>query len=259
MAMNLGYKFNGAISYTSASGTPATATISVAAGSCLIGSSTVSYSAMSVNTTGTGGTIVDYYLYVDDPSFAGGAQTLVATTTPADIYSNNARVYIGSCSVSYPSFGGGSGGGGGGGGTCVDADAMVETRDRGFVPARDVQTGDLLRVLTADREGTEWFPCERNSLSPARAFTIRSASGIELSLAESTPITLRDGSLARVVDVDGLQLPVVDSDGFRWEECKAEPIGNIEVAHILVGQRTYAAGAVAGRAILTHNPSNPKP
>lgn len=259
MAMNLGYKFNGAISYTSATGTPATATISVAAGSCLIGSSTVSYSAMSVNTTGTGGTIVDYYLYVDDPSFAGGAQTLVATTTAADIYSNNARVYIGSCSVSYPTFGGGSGGGGGGGGTCVASDALVETFERGFVPASEIRAGDRLRVLSSDREGTEWFACERNSPSPARAYLLRSASGIELSLAESTPITLRDGSLARVADIAGQELPVCDADGFRWEACTALAIGNIEVAHIIVGQRTYAAGNEAGRSILTHNPSNPKP
>lgn len=60
------------ISYSAAAGTPATATISVAAFSVLAGSVTTNYNAMSVGTTGTNGTAVTYYLYFLDPSYAGG-------------------------------------------------------------------------------------------------------------------------------------------------------------------------------------------
>lgn len=267
-AMNLGYKFTGTVSYTSAAGTPATATISVTAGSSLIGTNSISYSALSVGVTGTGGTTVSYYLYVDDPTFAGGAATLVATTTANTVYSNDGRVLIGFVDVIFPASGTGGGSGGGGGGWCVAADAWVEIREPRegenrpyeivsglfYMRARWIDEGDMLRVLSADREAVEWAPCEGNSLAPGRAYLIRSEGGVEVTLSESTPITLRDGSVIRVVDVDGHALPVLEANEFRWEACRAQPIGNVEVAHIMVGQRTYAAGDVAGRAILTHNP-----
>jgi len=60
------------ISYSSAAGTPATATISVAAFSVLAGSVTINYNASSVGTTGTNGTNITYYLYFIDASYAGG-------------------------------------------------------------------------------------------------------------------------------------------------------------------------------------------
>ena len=121
MAANLGYKFNGAISYTAAAGAPATATISVGAGSLIMGSSSAAYSPMTASVTGTAGTTVDHHLYVQEsgafPTW-GGSKTLLATTIGGNIYADDRNVWIGLVTIAFPSAGtgGGSGSGGGGGG-----------------------------------------------------------------------------------------------------------------------------------------------
>ena len=102
------------ITYSATAGTPATATISVAAWTMTCGSVSVAYGAKTVGVTGTNGSAVTYYLYLDDPTFSGTG-TLVATTTGTNVYANDGRVYIGSCLVNFPTLGGGSGGGSGGG------------------------------------------------------------------------------------------------------------------------------------------------
>ena len=257
-AMNLGYKFTGAITYTSAAGSPATATISVTAGSCLIGSDSVSYNAMNVNTTGTGGTNVTYQLYVDDPNFAGGTKTLVATTSGNAVYQNDGRVWIGSVTVAYPSSGTGGGSGGGGGGFCVSAFSFVETRNRGWVEAWRLIPGDELRVLSEDGAGGEWAAMESIEFSDQPQYLVRAQSGICLTVSSSTPVTLRDGSTILVSELDGQKLGVFDPvSGFRWEPCFAEPTSEHEVAHVHVGGRTFLAGNLAGTGIFTHNQSKP--
>lgn len=55
-----------------------------------------------------------YYIYADDPSFAGGAVTYVATTDTDDLCALTGRVYFGS--VTTPASGSGTGTTGGGGG-----------------------------------------------------------------------------------------------------------------------------------------------
>ena len=119
IAMNLGYKFTGAISYTATAGSPATATISVAAGQMLTGSNPISYSAMSASVTGTGGTTQVYQLYVQegaDPAALGGSKPLTATITSNDIYASDNRVWLGAVTVIFPNVGSNTGAGAGGGG-----------------------------------------------------------------------------------------------------------------------------------------------
>lgn len=254
VTQNLGYKFTGAISYSAAAGSPATATISVTAGTLYNGSVAVPYNAMSVGVSGTGGTTVSYFLYVDDAANAGGSQTLGATTTGTSIYQSDSRILIGSCDVFFPLSGGGSGGGTGGGGSfCAWADSWVETRNRGFVRARDVVAGDLLRVLTDDRESTRWEACTGNAAGSEEGWRITSRSGVTATVSESTPITLRDGRIIAVAQVEEEELPVF-VDQLDWETCSVSRVGPIEVAKILVNQKTYAAGDEPGRSILTHNP-----
>lgn len=254
VVFNLGSKFTGTVSYTSAAGTPATATISVTAGNAVSGSVTTSYNAMSVGVSGTGGTTVQFFLYVDDAPNAGGTQTLVATTTALTVYQGDGRLYIGECQVFFPAAGTGGGGGSGGGGECVAADAWVETRHDGWVLARDVRPGMELRVLTDDRASTRWEPCEAISVHTQPGWRLRSASGITCGVSESTPITLHDGRCIRVPEVAGHALPLFRDDQLMWEACWAEPIGPIEVARIVCNQCTYAAGDRPGFAIMTHNP-----
>lgn len=253
-AANAGYKFTGTISYVASAGTPATATISVTAGNVLMGA-TVAYNASSVGVSGTGGTSVTYQLYYNDAAFAGGSQTLIAVVQGNTAgYENSGYIWVGQCTVIYPTSGTGGGGGSGGGGfECVWANAWVETRNAGFVLAREIEAGDVLRVLSDDRQTTDWEPCTGNSLAIEDGWVITSASGVAVTVSGSTPITLRDGRIISVAEINEHELPVFVSE-LVWEPCTARRTGRIEVAHILCGQRTYAAGDVAGRQILTHNP-----
>jgi hypothetical protein len=252
-AMGLRYKFTGAVTYTSASGTPATGTISVAAGQALIGSTAVSYNAMSVGVTGTNGTSTTFYLYLDDPNFDGGAATLFATTSTTAPYGFDGRMFVGSCTVVFPSSGGGGGGGDGGISYCVHADANVITRDRGIVLGRDIVPGDWTKVVTLDGSETEWSMVTHNHVETDAVYLIRSKSGIELTVSHTTPLTLRDGKSIFPHMLKGQCLPVEDDDGFRWEECWAYRLLSAEVAHISCGSRVYAAGNKPDKFIYTHN------
>jgi hypothetical protein len=121
------------------------------------------------------------------------------------------------------------------------------------VRARDVVAGDLLRVLAPDRESTCWEACTGNMPGCEEGWRIASRSGITATVSESTPITLRDGRILPVAQIDGDELPVF-VDELVWEACSVRRTGPIEVAKILVNQKTYAAGDEPGRSILTHNP-----
>lgn len=100
----------------------ATATISMTAGSLVIGDKTLSYGASSAAVTGPPSTSRTVYLYYDDPRLEGGAKTLGVATTPVAAANVYGRVAITSVVVTFPApgesggGGGGIGGGGGGGG-----------------------------------------------------------------------------------------------------------------------------------------------
>jgi hypothetical protein len=264
-AQNLTYRNTATVTFSSTAGSPATATVSVSASTSYIGSTSISYAAMSNSSiTGAGGTSQVYYLYVDDPNFGGGTPPggLKVTTDSNVIYQNNGRVYLGAVDVVFPTSGGSSGGGDSGGGTCVAKDSWVETQHRGFVRASEIVEGDYIRCLDEiTMEGTVWLRVKSNKMAPQPAYRITSASGITLRLSSSTPLTLRDKSSIMVFELNGHELPVQDGEEFRWEACTAEFIGIEDVCYISLGGYVYAAGDVAGRSILTHNPvgSNPKP
>jgi hypothetical protein len=254
-------KYTGAVTYSAAAGSPATATISVAAGTLLMGGSGAdrSYSAMSVGVSGTGGSTVTYFLYADDASWSGGSKTLHATTDGSDLFASAGRVYFGQVDVVFPTSGSGSGGGarGGGGGVpqCVAADSVMPDGRL----AREIAAGDVLRVLDyATMDGPTEAVVTGVEIAMAECVQIESASGIRLVVSTSTPVTLRDGRIISVLDVLGEELPVEDRDGWRWE--RIEALGHVWprlVAHIHAGGATYAAGARPGRFIYTHNPAKP--
>lgn len=89
------------------------ATISIAANQQQYGDGMINYSSGSITPLNDNTT---YYVYADDPTFAGGAVTYHATTSISTLTAANGRVYFGS--VKTPAFGGGgtSGSGGGSGG-----------------------------------------------------------------------------------------------------------------------------------------------
>lgn len=93
-----------------------TARIDIASHNVQYGFGTVAYNSGSI--TGLANSTL-YYVYADDPTYAGGAVTYAATTTATNATANSGRYYLGR--VTTPAggagnTGGGYGGGGGGGG-----------------------------------------------------------------------------------------------------------------------------------------------
>lgn len=108
---------------TSTSGTPTattgfctqsgvSTTILVGASTWQFGDGQVSYNSGSVNP----GSLGAWYVYADDPGYAGGAVTYLATATPSDVNASNGRLFFGKITTvgggGAVSTGGGSGGGG---------------------------------------------------------------------------------------------------------------------------------------------------
>lgn len=132
---------------------------------------------------------------------------------------------------------------------CIWTEAYTYTGKKGY----DLRTGDLLMVLEDDGTYAP-APIEDIAFNREDCITLRSASGIELTVSKSTPVTLRDGSSIKAFAVQGHELPVMDGDDFRWEEIvEVKEAGVRPVARIYVGDRTYAAGNQPGRSIFTHN------
>lgn len=97
------------------------ATISIASHSVQFGFGTVSYNSGSI--AGLAFSTL-YYVYVSDPTYAGGAVTYLSTTNANLVTSNDGYYYVGK--VTTPAngagdTGGGWGGGGGGGGSQIPA------------------------------------------------------------------------------------------------------------------------------------------
>lgn len=255
-AQNLRYKNSGALSYSAAAGSPATATVSITASSSYIGSQTVSYSAMtSAQVTGTGGTSVTYYAYVDDPNYAGGTPVgglqLLTSAQSVQMYQNDGRVYLGVITVTFPTSGtsGGDGGYEGGGGTCPEENQWVRTL-RGWVQAKDIVKGDSVFTL----EET-WVDVESNESGMEFCYLLRGeCSGIEVIVSESTPIVLRDKSIIKVKEIDGHELPYEVHTRIFWDRTFIEPLGVRKVCKISCHQMCYSAGSVPGYGCLTHNP-----
>lgn len=253
-SMNLNYSWNGTVSY---SASPTSATISTTSATVYVGSVSVSYSAMSCTVSGSASTTVVYWLYVDDPNYAGGtgAAGLQATTDPNVLVQADGRVFVGKISVTFPASGtgGGSGGTGGGSGSCPRSDMWVLTK-AGLKRARDVVQGDRLLALTPGLNGGRWVECTSNDVSLQPCWKITSASGVELVCSDSTPITLRDHSIIWPADIDGHALPIWIDGALSWEACRAEFAGMATVQYIRCGGNIYAAGTEPDRMIFTHNP-----
>jgi hypothetical protein len=207
-----------------------------------------------------------FYLYADVDAVLDATPTYGATTDYSAALNSSAhpkRMYLNQF-VTTPAAGGttttGGGDGGGYGGTvngtdCPWAEALVHTR-RGWIRAADVAPGDELLVLADDREALGgWEPVTSNDAAEEPCFRITGVgSGIAVTVSHSTPITLRDGSLIRVAQIDGHELPFERGGEFWWERCRIEPVGTLPVQHLRCGNMTFSAGNEAGAGILTHNP-----
>jgi hypothetical protein len=246
---NIPAKVPTTISYTATAGSPATATISVGAFTVLNGSVSTAYNASSVSVSGTNGTTPTYYLYMNDPKFSGGVQTLIATTNGNDLYTGDGYVYVGPVQVAYPTSGGGSGGGGGGGsGSCVcahmwlDQDTQASEAVKGFLAdCLDIPSSGL-RKFRRRLRGMEMStqPCVR----------LTTSGGAVLECSASTPFDLPSGGMTYAPEMEGLE--VITDKGVEVVASVVE-IGEQLVCHQHYGGCSYAAGADPSHRIYSHN------
>jgi hypothetical protein len=246
--LNLTYKWPGVISYTS---TATTATISVGATTVLLGTASVSYNAMSVNVSGTG--TAQYFLYVDDPTYAGGTRTLVATTNGNDLYASDGRVFVGQVAVTFIAGGTGAGGGGGGG-ACVTLDTWLP----GFARAREVKVGEDLKVADPITFEERFGRVSYAQVKHAECVRIRTESGIELDCSSTAPIAVEGGERVLAPDLLGHRVPVCDRGEWHIERVTTiEQLGTREVMYITCEDSFFLAGRDRGRYLLHHNAAKP--
>jgi len=109
-----------------------TATISVSAGTLVIGGSTIAYAASSAEISGNPGTTRTVYLYYDDPRLEGGSRPLGMADNIVESANADGRVAIIAMTITFPApggtggGGGGIGGGGGGGGANPRENQVIE-------------------------------------------------------------------------------------------------------------------------------------
>lgn len=226
----------------------ATATISIAAFVRQAGFGSVSYNAGSILGLAFSTT---YYIYCDDPSYAGGAVTYLATTTPSVVAAGSGRIYVGF--ITTPADGGGGTGGGGG---CVAADSFLGACG---LRAHEARAGDPLLAMDAEREFYEAPVESSEGISCVPCLEIVTAGGAAVTCSLSTPLTLRDGR-----NVFATELRLGDELATRYgARIVWEPITSIAAAGIQPVVRlhahglSYAAGRSQDALIYTHNPLKP--
>src|SRR6185312_1207283 len=147
--INSSYSDTSASSILSQSGT--TATINVAAWTNQYGRGQVSYNSGSV--TAPSNTSVGY-VYLNDPTYAGGAVTYLFTTDYSTVFANPGNVMVGKITLSAGGGGTGGGGGGGTGNICFTPNVLIRT-ERGLRRIRDIQVGDYVETKLGMRSVRE--------------------------------------------------------------------------------------------------------
>ncbi len=240
-------------SYSTAS--PAAVTFSISAASLLIGDVTISYAALSNSNTQARGTTVLYYLYFDDPTYAGGAQTLVSDTNGANLYVTNGRIYAGSVSVTVPPAAtGGTSPGDGGGGSCV-AIEMLDPEGRCF---GELVVGDTLILADEATLAPGVGAIERIHTDREPCLRLLTANGAALVCSLSAPIAVEGRGCVAAGDlVEGDTLGTLVDDVAGWSPLVAiEPAGLRLVRPLYVRDRCFWAGESARASILHHNAKN---
>jgi len=236
------------ISYQASAGIGgnATATISVGAFNIVSGSVTVSYASSGVGVGAPGGSQVTYFLYMDDAAYQGGARTLVATTDGNAVYSADGRVFIGSCTVVFPTSG--STGGGGGRLECVAFGMYVDADTR----AEDARPGHRFDCIDWPSGTLHPFTRALQAVEHSIAPCVRLVTehGAALVCSVSTPFDLPDGRCVLAPDMLG-ELVLTDLGVERVHA--VQDAGNRQVCHIHLGGISYAAGEDPAHRIYSHN------
>ena len=118
---------------------------------------------------------------------------------------------------------------------------------------QNINIDDRLLVLNNSLNETEETIVAGYINSIRSLVTLVSSSGIRLTCADITPITLEFGDTLVASNCKGRNIPVMDNNTFRWEPCiDVIPCGTGEVVNILTSNPVcYAAGDEKNRWIWT--------
>lgn len=250
---SVGSRWDGlSLSYSIPStGSPATVTVIASAATLRAGSVSVSYNASSSSVSQARSTTVTYFVYYLDASYAGGARSLNVTTDPNNLANADEVVWVGSVDVVCPAVGTTGSGTGDRGGGCVDISMWVDAGR--FL--MDVQLGDELDCPVYDT--TPWIERRRvrkNTITVQPCWRIVTESGAAVVASDSTPMTLRDGSVCSMPDMLGRAALVRAGADLRWERVVlCYFFGNRPTMHVNVFDTCYFAGECPGLQIATHN------
>jgi hypothetical protein len=148
---------------------------------------------------------------------------------------------------------GGTGSGGGGGGNPPACVAITNYLADGR-PVLYAKVGDMIEALTLAGKGIRRVRIDTLQITDELCVRIRSASGGEVDVSTTTPVTQPDGSTVLVTEAEGKLIAVRDAKGLRWERIDAvTPIGSRAVAKIGAGGATFAAGRTPQVMLYTHN------
>lgn len=227
----------------SASQSSGVATINAAAHTRYYDFGAVSYNAGSITGLSTSTT---YYVYADDPDYAGGAVTYVATTSLTAAIATG-RIYFGK--IITPSSGSG--------GTTVPPSEYCVDRAMwlgGALRAGDARRGDDLWCM--DDGGRFIGRRAIESLEYAVADCVELRAGYaRVVVSETTPLWTATRGLIRAGGArpgDRVAVRLSGIDGVLALD-RVSRVGARPVALIRVGDHSYAAGVEPGAMIYTHN------
>ena len=255
---SVGSRWSGAaITYSiPTTGSPAVVTFNVATGTLQCGSAAVVYSASSTTASQARSTTVTYYFYYIDGPYAGGTKTLNVTTNAQNIANADDRVWIGTATVTTPATGTGGGGGGDPGGGCVDGSMWIDSTRQ----AEKIVAGDFIEVIGEERRIKPGPPrvvleqVQANVIKIQPCYRIRTKGGAFVAASETTPMTLRDGSVRLIGEMLGHEVVTLKGNRVQWEEVvEVTFVGNRPVSRISVKDTSYFAGADPEYRIATHN------
>ena len=180
-----------------------TTTINVASFTIQWGAGQVSFNSGSVDP----GSYGLWYVYVDDPTYAGGAVTYLATASLVTLYAADGRLYIGS--ITTDAGGGGSGGGGGGGGGCPLSGAPVKLHGNKTWWTKTVLPNEnFIYLKTAKRAG--FFS------TTDRRYTSRGV--VDILLLKVGDVVLTDDGEEVLTEVLSVKLPNATVDKYEATE-----------------------------------------
>jgi hypothetical protein len=221
------------------------ASISTSACNLISGALSIPYSAAGPAViSGTAGTSKRVYIYCVDPTYSGGAKSIIATTTYINTINGDGKVLMGDVLVAFPASGTSTGTGRG---RCVSIESWVRTT-RGRIRAGDVRVGDEV----VGPEGARPVECSVRYRVPG--VRLVDVDGHSYTCSATAEWRGRDGESVFAAQALGR---VIETEHGMKAVAEVHALGLIDVQAITAGNGWYYAGDE--RLAVHHNIKNDVP